>query len=366
MRTISRNNKPVTYSVAYTSKKIYLTSVADWWPSVHIFYYSNFRFCNLKSEVTMMTAMFFTAVLCLFLVASSAWVNPSANVKLRFQHALLETEEPVPLTQGHRMTRKLRFDKDKLASVVSRTVPISEFWNITVWEWEKPAAVVETYWQVEQQGLTLTNGYERQRVLDPFGLVTWPGSVIAAQELFEYKEVLKDKRVLILGAGVGIEAQAAAMLGAESVLATDIHPTTLQLLQYGAHQAGLDHIISTEALDICSIEPLPECDILIVADVLYNEKLAAHVVRRIVEARKFQNSPLVLVSDSQRFVAGFQDELNEKLQTIGDNPVQWVSRWLPSFTGSGVLIDQDQTYDVRARVIWLGLDDYLGEVQIPL
>jgi methylase of polypeptide subunit release factors len=33
------------------------------------------------------------------------------------------------------------------------------------------------------------------------------------------------------------------MLGARIVIASDIHPTTLQLLRYGAQQTGLDGII---------------------------------------------------------------------------------------------------------------------------
>jgi hypothetical protein len=35
--------------------------------------------------------------------------------------------------------------------------------------------------------------------------------------------------------------------------------------------------------------------------------------------------------------------------------VAWENRFLPEFTGSGVLIDGDQTYDVKARVLWIGL-----------
>jgi hypothetical protein len=36
--------------------------------------------------------------------------------------------------------------------------------------------------------------------------------------------------------------------------------------------------------------------------------------------------------------------------------VQWSPRYLPSFTGSGVLMDADQTYNVKARVLWIGLE----------
>ena len=261
-----------------------------------------------------------------------------------------------PVPKG-RQRRQISLGMGKKGVVLSRTVQIASDWKITVYEWEKPAAVVETYWQVEQQGLTLTPSLSASPapLLDPFGLVCWPGSVVAAQEMKEYRSLFAGKRVLVLGAGVGIEAQAAAMLGAKRVIATDIHPTTLRLLQYGAEQAGLSSTIKTKVLDLNSIEPLPECDIMVAADVLYNERLALLVIRRILEAQQ-QNDPppMVLVTDSQRFVTDFDVILSEKLEELGQPAVEWVSRWLPTFTGSGVLVDADQTYDVKARVLWVG------------
>eukprot|EP00977_Amphora_coffeiformis_P024820 scaffold17305_cov172-Amphora_coffeaeformis.AAC.2 len=262
----------------------------------------------------------------------------------------------IPAING-RLRRQISLGKGKKGTIISRTIQIASDWKITVWEWEKPAAVVETYWQVEQQGLSLTTSVSSNLtpLLDPFGLVCWPGSVVAAQEMKEYRSLFSSKRVLVLGAGCGVEAQAAAMLGAKRVIATDIHPTTLKLLQFGAEQAGLSSIIQTKVLDLNSIEPLPECDIMVVADVLYNERLALLVIKRILESQE-QNDPppSVLVTDSQRFVLDFDTILSEKLEALGQDRVEWVSRWLPSFTGSGVMVDADQTYDVKARVLWVG------------
>lgn len=66
----------------------------------------------------------------------------------------------------------------------------------------------------------------------------------------------------------------------------------------------------------------------------------------------------VLLSDSQRFVNNMDHSLNEQLLRVDSKRkrVSWVSRWLKRFTGSGVLIDGDQTYDVKARIMWIGLD----------
>ena len=237
----------------------------------------------------------------------------------------------------------------KTATVVGRDFQITPDFSIRVWELEKLATIVENYWAEGQDDN-----------LDPFGLVSWPGSVLAAQELINHQHIVEGARVLVLGSGCGIEAQAAARLGAASVLATDIHPTALQLLEFGAERAG-DEImkaISTAMFDIVSTEALPECDLMIVADVLYNEKLAKEVARRCWEARTSLPSPsVVLVTDSQRFVRSFVSDLNSKLEDIGQPKTAWSSRQLQAFTGSGVAIDEDQTYDVEARVLWIGLED---------
>lgn len=326
----------------------------------------------------------------LLLITTSAWTNPTIGCNKAYRSAGLmkmasedadadasSDNDRTDNTNNNiyiRQRRKIQLNQGKDASILSRSVPITDNMTVTVWEWEKPAAVVETFWQVENQGLSLTRDQQQQQrhvqqtVLDPFGLVSWPGAVVAAQELSMYPEIIQNKRVLILGAGVGIEAQAAAMLGASHVTATDIHPTTLKLLQYGAEQAGLSDTIDTAIFDLFSAEPLPVCDLIIVADVLYNERLAAQVAVRCAEARQqTDTSPVILVSDSQRFVHKFEADLNEKLSiqksassssasASASHPrVAWENRWLPAFTGSGVLIDGDQTYDVKARVLWMGL-----------
>jgi len=128
-------------------------------------------------------------------------------------------------------------------------------------------------------------------------------------------------------------------------------------------------------------QPIPSSyDVIVVADVLYNDMLAAHIVKRIMEVRtrkvpmveegksdnddddqttvEYEKPPIILVSDSQRFAKTFCADLNAQFKAC-EEPIRtaWISRWLPSFTGSGVLIDADQTYDVKARILWVGLND---------
>jgi predicted nicotinamide N-methyase len=239
--------------------------------------------------------------------------------------------------------RQLTLESGNSGTIRSRLVPITNTWNLTIWEWDKPSNVMEHYWASQQ------NVFSRMHLLDPFGLVSWPGSVVATRLLHRYKSEIENSTVLILGAGPGVEAQAAAMLGARHVIATDIHPTTLQLLRYGAQEAGLDGIIQEQVLDVCSDVPLPQCDVMVAADVLYNEHLALHMGRRCLEA--VQKGVKVLVTDSQRFTDLLPD-LSRRLDA--EPPMQWNETRLDAFTGSGVMVDEDQTYSVTVRVLGIG------------
>lgn len=241
----------------------------------------------------------------------------------------------------------------------SRHLEIDGDWKIRVWEWEHPSEVVESYWEAQQQ----QHPGGTDKLLDPFGLVSWPGSVVAARELKDRAPLaVVNQTVLVLGAGVGVEAQAAGELGAQRVLATDIHPTTLLQLQVGFHENKKigNHALQTLQLDLFDDEiPLPASDLVVVADVLYNEALASQVVKRLVEAYQQNPGIQILVTDSQRFVDGFTNEWNELLLQAfakdGSLPRAPIVDWSEeafSFTGSGVCIDEDQTYNVTVRKLW--------------
>ena len=267
--------------------------------------------------------------------------------------------------EPRRQRRKLRLKSGKEAPLLSRTVEIDSEWNITVWEWEKPAEEVDFYWQAQTRSLLSAGLAAQPKLLDPFGLILWPGSVVAAQELkIVSKTTVKDKTVLILGGGVGVEAQAAAELGAKQVLATDIHPTTLEQLRLGVQENSMisdSTTVETAIFDLFSKYPLPcpSADLIVVADVLYNEQLASQVVQRLAEAWHRNPKVQILVTDSQRFV-DFHEQLITALEKVASETsrsapiVHFVEYTLAEFTGSGVCIDDDQTYEVKVRRIWIG------------
>lgn len=285
-----------------------------------------------------------------------------------------------PSSWQQRCRRTLKLQDGGTVNIISRSVSItSDGWNLTVWEMDQPATLMQNYWdQVEDFSSKQLKGGKVIRQfkktppaiasstnaftaipLDPFGLVAWPGSVVAARELQKYQATdVQNKTVLILGAGSGVEVLAAASLGARQVIATDIHPTTLDMIRFSALQAGLDQVVTTRHFDICSSESLIDCDLMVVADLMYNPTLAQHIGRRCWEAMQ-RKKVTVLVSDSQR-LADFLPALRSQLLCSPnataefDKKLVWQERMLNNFSGSGVMIDEDQVYDVKARILWLG------------
>ena len=178
--------------------------------------------------------------------------------------------------------------------------------DVTVWEMDKPSDLIQEWWSIDESERSV-------RVGDPFGVVMWPGSILAAKELMKLhhspplKSPIVNSTVLVLGAGTGVEAQTAALLGAKRVIATDINPLTLKLLEYGANDdQRIGDTFEGRFFDIFSDLPLPAADVIIAADVLYNPELAKQVGRRLHEAivRSFDAgaSPTkVIITDSQRF-----------------------------------------------------------------
>ena len=247
--------------------------------------------------------------------------------------------------------------------IISRTIPIADEMNVTVWEMEKPSEIIQEWWSIDESERT-------SRVGDPFGVIMWPGSILASRELMKQQKYVSNATVLVLGAGTGVEAQAAALLGAKKVIATDINPLSLQLLEYGAQRIDTigSEVVEAKYFDLFSSDPLPEHEILVAADTLYNAELANQVGHRLHEAiiRSFEDGQTptkIIVTDSQKFHGtNFLEEqemidLNAIFQEGKWKPLEWELETLKNFCGSGVLIDDDQIYDVDVRVIRWGWDD---------
>lgn len=134
---------------------------------------------------------------------------------------------------------------------------------------------------------------------DPYGAVLWPASWAVANFVLSSTSSIKEKTILELGTGTGLVSISAAVGGAKKVIATDYEPLALKLTDYAAHHFHNISTMETQLLDMCDYDQaLPDCDILLAADVMYEPKSGVALANRCVEALKRNPNIRVIVGDS--------------------------------------------------------------------
>ncbi len=130
----------------------------------------------------------------------------------------------------------------------------------------------------------------------PYGFLLWEASVALARKLAANPNLVAGKRVLELGAGVGLPGIVARSLGAE-VWQTDHQAHTLWLAQVNAAQNGIAGI-TTFAADWQSWSHSRSYDVVLGADILYERGMHFYlndVFRRVKAA-----NGVLLLSDPGR------------------------------------------------------------------
>lgn len=167
----------------------------------------------------------------------------------------------------------------------------------------------------------------------PYGLLLWAAAPGLASRLAEEPSLVAGKRVLELGAGVGIPGLTAAHLGAASVIQTDYQEAALALCRHNAAQNPVPN------LRVCAGDwrnfDLPETarppfDVVLGSDILYERTL--HDTLRGLLPRLVAPGGLLLVSDPFRPQAiEFMDTVEKSASVSGDwqsvtmesRPVAW-------------------------------------------
>jgi predicted nicotinamide N-methyase len=136
---------------------------------------------------------------------------------------------------------------------------------------------------------------------DPVWAEVWPSAFAAADALLSEPGVVAGRRVCELGAGVGLAGLAASLAGAVSVLLSDREPRALQcaLAAAAASQAAG---VSTCVLDWDAPELPAElrgcCDVLLLADVLYQPGSIASLAR--VTTHLLAPAGVIFLADTAR------------------------------------------------------------------
>lgn len=148
---------------------------------------------------------------------------------------------------------------------------------------------------------------------DPYGAVLWPAASAVANHFLTLESYMNGKDIneltlLELGAGTGLVSIAAALGGVRKIMATDYEKVPLQLLEFAAEKLNpakgyknndgkISSKIDTFLFDICDkSNPLPQADIVVAADIMYEPKTGIAMAHRVMEA--LNNGSRVIVGCS--------------------------------------------------------------------
>ncbi|MQR98217.1 class I SAM-dependent methyltransferase [Gluconobacter aidae] len=138
------------------------------------------------------------------------------------------------------------------------------------------ATEITPIWQASEAYL------EQIGIEPPFWAFAWPGSQLIARFILDNPRHVRGRRVLDVACGCGLAAIAAALSGASEVQANDIDPMALEATALNARLNSVT--IAPVSGDL--IGTLPDCDLLVIGDVCYNEAMAARIVPWLLECSK--------------------------------------------------------------------------------
>jgi predicted nicotinamide N-methyase len=144
----------------------------------------------------------------------------------------------------------------------------------------------------------------------PFWAAAWIGGQGLARYVLDHPEVVAGRTVLDLGAGSGLVAVAAALAGADRVLASDVDPYALAVIPLNAAANGVTGVEPVgDVLDEdWGGRELSTVDVVLAGDVFYDLRMADRVRPWLFTA--WVRGAVVLVGDPGR------SQLPEALQEV--------------------------------------------------
>ncbi|MBB4065232.1 class I SAM-dependent methyltransferase [Gellertiella hungarica] len=128
----------------------------------------------------------------------------------------------------------------------------------------------------------------------PFWAFAWAGGQGLARYVLDHPETVRGRRVVDFASGSGVVAIAAAMAGANDVLAADIDPWTEEAIRLNADANGVPIRFTNRDL----VGTVIDADILLAGDVFYDKAFADALVPWF--SRMAQRGVTVLAGDPGR------------------------------------------------------------------
>jgi predicted nicotinamide N-methyase len=109
----------------------------------------------------------------------------------------------------------------------------------------------------------------------PYWAFPWLGGQALGKHVLDHPELVRGKRVLDLATGSGLVALAARRAGARAVVAVDVDPLAGEAV---AANAAANRLAVTWLQADLLDGPVPDVDVVLAGDVLYEERMASRVL----------------------------------------------------------------------------------------
>jgi predicted nicotinamide N-methyase len=163
----------------------------------------------------------------------------------------------------------------------------------------RPSLVPEVTLLVAGDVVALWEAMEQERggpaSEPPFWAAAWPGGQVLARYVLDHPDLVAGRTVLDLGSGSGLVAVAAALAGAEAVLASEVDPFGRTAIGVNAQVNGVRGIAVVG--DVLGGDP-PEVSVVLAGDVCYDRAMTERVLPFLDAARA--RGAEVLVGDPGR------------------------------------------------------------------
>ena len=163
-----------------------------------------------------------------------------------------------------------------------------------------PPLVPEMRLHLAEESLSIWQKTEEElgemNVPPPYWAFAWAGGQALSRYVLDNPSLVAGQRVLDLGAGSGVQAVAAMLAGAASVLAADIDTLALAACRLNAEINGV--AVETTAENLLAAPPSPAFDVIFVGDLFY-ERTLADLVSAFID-RAAQQGARILIGDPQR------------------------------------------------------------------
>jgi predicted nicotinamide N-methyase len=175
----------------------------------------------------------------------------------------------------------------------------------------------------------------------PFGLMLWASAIGLAERLVAEPALIKKKRVLELGAGVGLPGLAVAALGASEVTQTDYQEDALDLARHNAVTNGIGTICVRQGdwRDFFT-DSLPY-DLVIASDVLYERTLHEPLAALL---------PKLVAPDGAILLA---DPIRPQSLEFLEKHIETTGKWHVTYEGRRATVPGEKPESKDIALIWL-------------